>query len=209
MKDLLVFVADADIEAFMRALLARPEALGIRRASFDIRRHPRRDSGMVGDGPELARTGKGEFRKALLILDHHGSGRDHRQTAVRIASDVVNRMDGVSWANNHAVAVLEPELEQWLWHCEPALAEHLHITLDQLREWTTAFAQQAKQPPDSVKRDNPKELFEHIVKIRLKHTISPRDFEHIARRASVVGLMGCPSFATIADTLRGWFPPEP
>ena len=209
MKDLLVFVADADIEAFMRAVLARPEALGIGTASFEIRRHQRHDSGMVSDGPELTRVGKGDFGKVLLILDHHGSGREHRQTAAQLAADIANRMDGVTWAGNHAVAVLEPELEQWVWHCEAAMVTHFKVSQDQLRAWIAAFAHRAKQTAAAAKRQQPKELFEDIVKGQLKRTISPRDFEHIGRRASVPGLLACPSFAVIAETLRAWFPPEP
>jgi hypothetical protein len=103
--------------------------------------------------------------------------------------------------------VLEPELEQWLWHCELAVTEHLRVTPDQLREWTAAFAQRAKMTPEATKRDRPKELFEQIVKVRLKRTISPRDFEHIGRRASIPSLMACPSFAEIVQALRSWFPP--
>lgn len=206
MKDLLVFAADADTGAFMRSTLNRPEAVDIRRITFDIQTHPRRDSGMVTDGPELARLVKGRYHKALLICDHHGSGREHKQTAAQVATEIGERMDGVTWAGNHAVSVLEPELEQWLWHCESALARHLNVTLDQMQDWAEGFARRAKQTPEAVRRASPKELFEDIVKVRLKRTISPRDFEHIGRQASVPGLMACPSFARIVQTLRAWFP---
>jgi hypothetical protein len=79
MKDLLVYVADADALAFMKAVLERPPALGIRPIGFGIERHPMRDSGMVQSGAELTRMKKGKYHKALLMWDHHGSGRDHRQ----------------------------------------------------------------------------------------------------------------------------------
>jgi len=44
MKDLLLYVADADAQAFMNSLLHKPLALGIRQITFDIERHPQRDS---------------------------------------------------------------------------------------------------------------------------------------------------------------------
>lgn len=50
MKDLLVYVADADALAFLRAILQRHQALGIRPITFDIERHPQRDAGMVHSG---------------------------------------------------------------------------------------------------------------------------------------------------------------
>lgn len=209
MKDLLVFAADADTGAFIGALLDRPEALGIRRVTFDIKRHDRRDPGMVTDGPERARLWKGHYEKALLIWDHEGSGRERKQTPAQAAADIAGRMDDVTWANNHTVVVLEPELEIWLWHCESALRAHLDVSADELLKWIEVFAGRARETPEAVKRDSPKDLFEDIVKVRLKRTISPRDFEHIGRRASIRGLMSCPSFAAIAGALREWFPPEP
>lgn len=74
MRDLLVYVADADIEGFMRAVLTRHQALKIRKINFEIKRHPQRDSGMIQSGPELTRMQKANYAKALLIWDHHGSG---------------------------------------------------------------------------------------------------------------------------------------
>jgi hypothetical protein len=55
MKDLLVFVADADALAFLRAILSKPLALGIRPVNYGIERHPLRDAGMVQNGAELVR----------------------------------------------------------------------------------------------------------------------------------------------------------
>lgn len=80
MKDLLLYVVDADAQAFLKALLCKPKALEIRPITFDIERHPQRDSGMVQSGAELTRMKKGEYHKALLTWNHHGSGRDHRDS---------------------------------------------------------------------------------------------------------------------------------
>lgn len=40
MKDLLLYVADADAQAFLNSLLNKPMALDIRQITFDIERHP-------------------------------------------------------------------------------------------------------------------------------------------------------------------------
>lgn len=114
MKDLLVYVADADALAFMEAILNRPQALGIRSVNFDIERHPLRDAGMVQSGAELARMKKGKYRRALLMWDHHGSGRDHRQTPAEVEKEIQDKLDSYTWSGNSAVTVLVPELEQWI-----------------------------------------------------------------------------------------------
>lgn len=68
MKDLLVFAADADAEAFLRAVLSKPQALGIRPVTCDIKRHPQRDSGMVQSGAELVRMQKGPLRQGSAVM---------------------------------------------------------------------------------------------------------------------------------------------
>lgn len=209
MKDLLVYVADADALAFVRAILNRHQALGIRPVTFDIERHPQRDAGMVQSGAELTRMNKGRYTRALLLWDHHGSGREHRQTPPQVALEMQEKLDSFTWSGNSATTVLMPELEEWLWYCESALAAHLGSTAGQLEQWAHERASQLGKTAVELKQHNPKELFEHIVRDRIKRTISPRDFEAIGQRASIPGLEACGSFQSIAQTLRTWFPLSP
>jgi len=46
MKDLIVLVADKYMQFAMDGGLNRPESLGIRRISLDLRQHPGRDGGV-------------------------------------------------------------------------------------------------------------------------------------------------------------------
>lgn len=208
MKDMLVYVADADAEAFMRSTLIKHQALGIRAISFEIERHPLRDAGMIQSGAELARLQKGKYNKALLMWDHHGSGRDHRQEPEAVAYGIQRKMDSFSWSGNSTVVVLVPELEEWLWHCENAVAAHCEVTTVQLSQWLEAYAKDLASTVDILKQRQPKELFEHVMRNRLKRTISPRDFDEIGKRAGIKGLLGCRSFRSIVDVLRIWFPPD-
>lgn len=207
MKDLLVYVADADALAFVRSILQRHQALGIRPVSFDIERHPQRDAGMVQSGAELARMKKGRYHKALLMWDHHGSGRDHKQTPVQVGQEIQGKLDTFTWSGNSAVAVLVPELEEWLWFCESAVVAHGGITAGELQQWVQERANKLGRTVAELKTLQPKELFEHVMRERLKRTISPRDFEEIGKRAGVNGLLTCDSFRSIVETLRGWFTP--
>jgi hypothetical protein len=207
MKDLLVFVADADALAFLRAILSKPLALGIRPVNYGIERHPLRDAGMVQNGAELVRMKKGAYHKALLMWDHHGSGRDHKHSPEEVEIEIKGKLDAFTWRENCAVTVLVPELEQWLWYCESAMAAHCGVSLQQLQEWTQARAEALNKTTDFLKEQQPKELFEHFMRDRLRRTISPRDFEEIGRRAGIRNLLGCKSFSAIVETLRNWFPP--
>jgi len=206
MKDLLVYVADADALGFVRAILNRPQALGIQSITFDIERHPQRDAGMVQSGAELTRMKKGRYGRALLLWDHHGSGRDHKQTPTQVAQEIQGKLDSFTWSGNSATTVLAPELEEWLWFCESAVATHCGVTMLQLQQWIEERAAKLVKPVDALKQQQPKELFEHIMRERIKRTISPRDFEQIGQRASVNALLASESFGAIAQTLRTWFP---
>ena len=132
-----------------------------------------------------------------------------KQTPPDVVAEVSARMDSVTWTERHGAIVLVPELEEWLWHCEPALRAHFKIDESDLQRWSEEFALLHNQSVAQTKRAKPKELFHDIVLKRLGKTVSPRDFEQIGSRAGIGRLLHCPSFAALAKTLRGWFPPEP
>lgn len=206
MKDLLLYVADADAQAFMNSLLNKPLALGIREITFDIERHPQRDSGMVQSGSELTRMKKGKYQKALLTWDHHGSGRDHKQTPEQVRDEIQNKLDTYTWSKNSSVTIFVPELEQWLWYSENALISYYGISADQLNTWIVDRCDKLGKAIDVLKSEQPKELFEYVMRDCLKRTISPRDFAEIGKLAGVNGLMNCESFRSVVDVLRVWFP---
>ncbi|MBF0239444.1 MAG: hypothetical protein HQM12_17210 [SAR324 cluster bacterium] len=206
MKDLFLYTADADTMAFMSALLKRPQALGIRPITFEADRHPQRDAGMVQTGAELTRMRKGQYQKALLLWDHHGSGREHQQEPQEVASEIQEKLNQYTWSGNSAITILVPELEQWLWYCEQAVATHCKVSVEQLQQWTESRAHQLGKEPEYLRKQQPKELFEHLMKNRLKRTISPRDFEVIGSIASISALERCESFKFVLETLRIWFP---
>ncbi|MCX4036447.1 hypothetical protein ACSZMU_14745 [Aeromonas caviae] len=209
MKDLLICVADADAEAFLRSMLVRNQALGIRAVTFDIMRHPQRDAGMVQTGAELARMHKGKYSKLLMLWDFHGSGRERRQSVRELEAEIGEKLDAFTWSGNHAISVMVPELEQWLWFCEPALASYSGLSSVELQAWVEGVATKSRRTVESWQQENPKELFEQLMRDRLKRTISPRDFERIGERASVRQLEECGSFKVIVDALRVWFASAP
>lgn len=206
MKDLLLYVADADAQAFLNSLLNKPLALGIRQITFDIERHPQRDSGMVQSGAELARMKKDKYQKALLTWDHHGSGRDHKQSPEQVRAEIQTKLDSFTWSDNSSVTIFVPELEQWIWHSQNALLSYCGISAAQLDSWLEARSGKLGRAVEKLKAEQPKELFEYVMRERLRRTISPRDFAEFGRIAGVRELMNCESFRSIVDVMRDWFP---
>lgn len=208
MKDLLLYAADADTAEFLGALLARPQAMQIRSITVQLERHIQRDAGMVSSGPELAGLYKGQFSKVMLVLDFHGCGREHRESPEQVAERLQERLDRVSWRAHSDVTVVKPEIERWIWQCPAAIAAHYKVSAATLEQWVSDRAASLKSSGDALQADQPKELFEHVVRERVRRTISPRDFSAIGNRASVRALLGEPSFARLAAQLRAWFPPR-
>ena len=75
-RDLVVLVADKNMEAVMVGLLGRPQSLGIRAITFDVFVHPRRDPGCLTGADDFLRPFGGAYHYALVLFDHEGCGRE-------------------------------------------------------------------------------------------------------------------------------------
>ncbi|MEJ5295819.1 MAG: hypothetical protein WHT28_11335 [Fimbriimonadales bacterium] len=73
-KDLVILVADRDMEQTLLGLLSRPKALGIREVSYDIFAHPGRDPGVFLQGAEFLRPFTDQYDFALVLFDREGCG---------------------------------------------------------------------------------------------------------------------------------------
>jgi hypothetical protein len=206
MKDLYVFIADADMEAVVRSVLARPQSIGIRPITSDFRRHTGRDSGMIKDGPELIRTFnlKNQFEKVILIWDYHGSG-SKSQTQSR--DDIRLRLRQVTWQDRSEAVVIIPELEEWIWHDQGVLAPLLKTDAAGLQQHVLNFADKRNKAPGTCKRECPKELFEHCFYQGHKCRPIQADFGRIAAAADLSAWGTSATFAIFTNILRGWFPP--
>jgi hypothetical protein len=183
MKDLFVLVADADMLAVFRAILNRPDAMGIRPITFEVDRHPYRDPGVFRDGPELLRTkSKGEFRYFITALDHDGSGCNKQPD--ECAWIVQDRLDSFTYMGRSIVVVIAPELEEWLWRDRSAISHDDEF--------------------DAI--GDPKERLRRVFVKNHQRGPRPRDFEQIAIRADLQAWNSSPSFRILKETLQNWFP---
>lgn len=207
MKDLLLLVADADMEAFFSGILQRPKAIQIRPITYEIQRHPLRDSGIIQSGAELARMRKGNFHKVILLWDHHGSGCEKRYSADDSAKAMQDKLDSYTWKTHSHTVSIDPELEIWLWHTESSIRKCWNLSEQQMELWIAEIAASLNRSIENAKKEVPKELFEFLIKEKVRRTISPRNFAQIGNSASMPALLKCGSFRAIIETLRRWFPP--
>ncbi|MBM4782253.1 MAG: hypothetical protein GQE15_31625 [Archangiaceae bacterium] len=203
MQDLLILVADKNMEFAVRGALVRHQALGIRSIRFDVRTHPNRDGGVRTTGAQQVRLEIKDFKHALVILDIEGSGFSGSATELEARLDAELARD---WGERSKSIVISPELESWIWGSDNAMEsvldwkESLHI-----REWLGRLS-----PPfvlsQNGKPERPKEAFEKVL-YRLKR---PRSSSQYQALTSKISLQGCKdeAFSRLRSILRSWFPPE-
>lgn len=73
-KDLFVLAADLELKNALDGLLSRARDLGVNDVSYDIERHPNRDSGCRSEAVEYLRPYLRGYRHALFVFDHYGCG---------------------------------------------------------------------------------------------------------------------------------------
>jgi hypothetical protein len=199
--DLIVLVADKDIEYTMRGLLTRPEALGIRSVSTSVVPYDGRDPGCLRTGPEFLRGYQRQFQHALLILDREGSGGEAKNR-MALEEELEGRLK-VSWENRAAAVVIDPELESWVWSDSPHVEEVLGWTGREptLHQWLLMSGSLVE---GQVKPIRPKEAA--LEALRLSNTPwSPSLYRQLALRVSVRRCKD-PAFAKLCQTLKRWFP---
>lgn len=206
MKDLYILTADLDTENCIKAVLPRFQADGvIHPITFDLNRHPNRDSGCFSKGPEFIRdTGiKGRYEHVLIIFDHEGCGQEKRK-AVDVEHDVINRLVLNGWDRAKVdCIVIEPEIENWLWTQSLHTAKQMGWTdLATLTNWLKGkgYVFQTDGKPT-----RPKEAAEAATREK-----RIRFMEIHGGIASIASYTNCssPSFLKYKDTLMTWFSNE-
>ena len=109
MQDLVLLVADKQMEFALRGALSRPQALQIRPISFEFRSHMGRDGGVRATGPEVLFGERSRFAHALMLLDHEGCGQEN--LGVDVLEAELDRRLHANWGPNAKAIVIEPEVD--------------------------------------------------------------------------------------------------
>lgn len=202
LRDLILLVADKNMEYGVRGLLSRPKALGVRSIDAQIIVHVRRDPGCVHEAHDFLRPFIKEYRHALVMFDREGSGRE-AVPGDSLEEEVRRRLAASGWDTRGDVIVLDPELEIWVFTGSPHVERCLgwQGTPGTLRGW---LRQQNLWPEGRAKPEKPRETLERVLR-RLNRPRSSSLYECLGRR---VGLRGCtdPAFVKFTRTLSIWFP---
>ena len=203
-KDLIVLVADRDIQKVMEGLLHRSGTLRFRQPTFDIEIHHCHDHGCRTRSVEQLRPFLNRYRYALIVFDRHGSGSE--ETREKIQKTVERNLSRNGWPNCAKAIVIDPEIETWVWSKSSNVCRVLgwKKSYEKLREFleTGGF-----WPETSLKPPKPKEAMLKILRVgRVR-----RSSEIFFQLASTVNPRYCQdsAFKELLQTLREWFPPEP
>jgi hypothetical protein len=198
MKDLVCLAADKNIEAALRGLFERPQALGLRGFDFDVFVHPRRDPGCYHEGHEFLRPHQDDYRHGLVVFDRAWEGAP-TQNAIALEASVRARLGPSGWAD---VVVIDPELEVWVWSDSPNVDAALGWSErnPDLRAWLSSNRLWAANEP---KPRDPKAA----VEAALHEVRKPRSAAIYAQLARTVSVDRCvdASFSRLRNLLRGWF----
>lgn len=202
-KDLFVLAADLGIANAIGSLLGRPQSLGIGKPSFDIERHPGRDSGCRTGADNHLRPFRDRYRYALVVFDRHGCNSDLPRA--KIQQEVELRLEQGGWQERSKAIVIDPEIETWVWNASPHTADVLGWNGDypKLQGWLETqgcWRQGCPKPPE------PKKAMTMAVR-QTRVRRSPRLFSCLAAKASPRHCTD-PAFDEFRATLRSWFPPR-
>lgn len=200
-KDLIVLVADSQMEQTMRGLLSRTEALSIRQISFDIRVHPHRDGGCRNEGVTFLRMLRKQYHHALLLFDHEGCGREKLLPA-KLESQLEQQLANNGWSENCAVIVLNPELEIWVWSSSRKVDEILGWSgqLVPLRNW---LLENGYLSGLGKKPERPKEAL-HAAMKEVRKFPSAAIFNQLARSVRISDCQDR-AFLKLRQRLQAWF----
>jgi hypothetical protein len=199
-KDLIVLVADKNMEATFRGLLTRNESLGIRNISFDIFVHPNKDPGCRKESDSFLLSFSQQYAYCIVAFDREGCGSDDNREVLE--RSVEDKLSKVGWESRSITIVFEPELEVWLWsrspHIEEALGwinQNMH-----LRNW---LIERGQITHEGEKPNRPKETMEMILQ-KVKKPRSSSIYLQLAQRVSLRGHQE-PAFVKFKNTMQTWF----
>ncbi len=201
-KDLVVLVADRNIEYAMKGLLSRSEAIDIREITYDIHVHPEHDTGCLLHGCEFLRPFVNGYLHALIIFDHDGCGQEI-MIRTDLENDIERQLSGSGWDNRAAAIVIDPELEIWVWSDSPHVESILGWAGRQpdLRTW---LGEKGYFAEEQIKPSQPKNAMETALRMVQK----PRSSSIFLQLAQNVSVNRCrdQAFLKFKNTLRTWFP---
>ncbi|MDP2785607.1 MAG: hypothetical protein Q8O38_13590 [Sulfurimicrobium sp.] len=202
-QDLIVLVADKNMEFAVKGILSRFQSVQMREVSPVFHVHPEHDPGCLLRGHAFLKLFVNRFAHALILLDREGSGQERTVREV-LEAEIEARLSQSGWGNRAAAIVIDPELEMWVWSDSPQIDSVLgwENKNPALRHW---LQHNGLLQVGQVKPGRPKEALERALRTARK----PRSSSLYLQIAQKVNLVRCvdPSFVKLKAVLQEWFPP--
>jgi hypothetical protein len=201
MKDLIVLVADKNMQFLIKGVLPRISRIeGLMDFTFDSFIHPYRDPGIFNEADEFLRPFSKKYSYAIVMLDHDGSGQE-KMNREEIEKAITAKLNRIGWERRNAVICIQPELENWIWVNQVKMQEAISWQEEiGLYDW---LHQSGLKNKKDAKPHDPKGAFEKALKI--SHT--PRSsslYLNLAKKASYKKCID-PAFNKMLNQLREWF----
>ncbi len=200
--DLVILVADKDMQQSLEGLLQRNQSLGIRSISTQIFSHPKKDPGVFNEGHRFLRAFHKSASYCLVMFDREGCGAG-AQTRDAIENTIETLLAQNGWPDRSAAIVFDPELEAWVWSESP----HVDSVLGwpcrdrNLRAW---LVDQGFLEPGNPKPLRPKKAVQAALR-QSRRRRSSALYRELAKKARFSHCKDA-SFAKFLWTLRSWFP---
>jgi len=200
-RDLVVLVADRNMEFAVLGLLSRTQSLRLSRLAVDVYVHPQRDPGCLRRADAFLQPFRTTHRFALVLFDREGCGKNGLSRE-EIERELEDRLAASGWNDRAGVIVVDPELESWVWSDSP----HVSTILGWNQRAAALAAHLEKKglkTPGQIKPPRPKEAVEEA----LRHVRKQRSSALYKQLAESVGLSRCvdPAFKKFRNKLVEWF----
>lgn len=200
-SDLVVLVADQDMEETFHGLLPRHQSLRVRPFSFRVYRHSGRDAGCFRQCHEFLRSFSAKYHHALVAFDRDGTGKE-ALSGPELEREAESRLAAAGWQDRATVVVPVPELEIWVWSDSPNVDEHLGWRGRDpgLKHWLESNSLWNKDTP---KPGDPKKAMVNA----LREARKPRSAAIFRKLAESVSLDRCQdaAFLKVKGILQSWF----
>ncbi len=204
--DLVVLVADKDLEEAVKALLARIDDLELRPFLFEVRRHPNRDGGCRTGAANFLRPFLQRYERSLVLFDRDGCGSTLAREEIQ--DNVETDLSRNGWADRTKAIVIDPELEVWVWGDLVQTSGILGWGQDVANLRRHLNSRGLWEPCDR-KPSDPKGAMRTAMECAApgrRRKRSARIFHEIADSAAVDHCHD-PAFNELKRTLQAWFPP--
>lgn len=209
MKELVILVADAAMEAVLRTFFEREaveKRLGCGEISIDpvqdiFRDRLHTDGGVHRRAHEILRPYIRTHRRAMVVLDQQFGAE---RPADQVRFEILDNLRRNGWPDRCEVVVIDPELEVWLWQDSPHVARAVgHQGIQSLREHLAGVGD---WPENLDKPKEPKGTLHRLVREN-RVGVATGVYCNIAKQVSVKGCVD-ESFQRFLMALRDWFPAE-